>query len=232
MKTKIFCDIADFKTIKFFNNKSIVNGFTTNPSLMRLAGAKNYKDYSLKILKVCKKKPISFEVFADKPEEMLKQAYKINSWGKNVYVKIPVVNSKGLFMGAVIKELSLKGIKLNITAVYNFEQTKRIYKCLNKNTKSIISIFAGRMSDNGKDPLPIFKKSISLTKKNKNIEILWASTREPYNYTQAKQLKCDIITMPPKIINQINSFGKSFQSMTIDTVKGFLKDSKKSKFKL
>ena len=232
MKTKIFCDIADFKTIKFFNNKSIVDGFTTNPSLMRLAGAKNYKDYSLKILKVCKKKPISFEVFADDPKEMLKQAYKINTWGKNVFVKIPVVNSKGLFMGSVIKELSDKGIKLNITAVYTHEQTKKIYKNLNKKTKSIISIFAGRMADKGKDPLPIFKKSISLTKKNKNIEILWASTREAYNYIQAKQLKCNIITMPPKVINQINSFGKSFQSMTINTVKGFLKDSKKSKFKL
>ena len=232
MKTKIFCDIADFKTIKFFNKKSIVDGFTTNPSLMRLAGAKNYKDYSLKILKVCKKKPISFEVFADEPKEMLKQAYKINAWGKNVYVKIPVVNSKGLFMGSVIKELSDKGIKLNITAVYTHEQTKKIYKKLNKKTKSIISIFAGRMADKGKDPLPIFKKSISLTKKNKNIEILWASTREAYNYIQAKQLKCNIITMPPKVINQINSFGKSFQLMTIDTVKGFLNDSEKSKFKL
>jgi len=232
MKTKIFCDIADFKTIKFFNKKSFVDGFTTNPSLMRQAGAKNYKDYSIKILKVCKKKPISFEVFADDAREILKQAYKINTWGKNVYVKIPVVNSKGLFMGSVIKELSNKGIKLNITAVYTYEQTKKIYKCLNKKTKSIISIFAGRMADKGKDPLPIFKKSISLTKKNKNIEILWASTREAYNYIQAKQLKCNIITMPPKVINQINSFGKSFQSMTIDTVKGFLEDSKKSKFKL
>ena len=232
MKTKIFCDIADFKTIKFFNKKSIVDGFTTNPSLMRQAGAKNYKDYSHKILKVCKKKPISFEVFADDPKEMLKQAYKINKWGKNVFVKIPVVNSKGLFTGSVIKELSDKGIKLNITAVYTYEQTKKIYKSLNKKTKSIISIFAGRMADKGKDPLPIFKKSISLTKKNKNIEILWASTREAYNYIQAKQLKCNIITMPPKVINQINSFGKSFQAMTIDTVKGFLKDSKKSKFRL
>ena len=232
MRTKIFCDIADFKTIKFFNKKSIVDGFTTNPSLMRQAGAKNYKDYSLRILKVCKKKPISFEVFADDPKEILQQAYEINTWGKNVFVKIPVVNSKGLFMGSVIKELSDKGIKLNITAVYTYEQTKKIYKSLNKKTKSIISIFAGRMADKGKDPLPIFKKSISLTKKNKNIEILWASTREAYNYIQAKQLKCNIITMPPKVINQINSFGKSFQSMTISTVKGFLKDSKKSKFKL
>ena len=163
---------------------------------------------------------------------MLKQAYKINTWGNNVYVKIPVVNSKGLFMGSVIKELSNKGIKINITAVYTYEQAKKIYKSLNKKTKSIISIFAGRMADKGKDPLPIFKKSISLTKKNKNIEILWASTREAYNYIQAKQLKCNIITMPPKVINQITSFGKSFQSMTIDTVKGFLGDSKKSKFKL
>ena len=232
MRTKIFCDIADFKTIKHFNKKNYVDGFTTNPSLMRLAGAKNYKDYSIKILKVCKKKPISFEVFADNSRDMLKQAYIINSWGKNVYVKIPVVNSKGFFMGPVIKELSNKGIKLNITAVYTFAQVKKIYKNLNKKTKSIISIFAGRMSDKGKDPLPVFKKSIFLTKKNKNIEILWASTREAYNYIQAKKLKCNIITMPPKIINQINTFGKSFKSLTLDTVKGFLTDSKKSKFNL
>ena len=232
MKTKIFCDIADYKTIKFFSNKPLVDGFTTNPSLMRLAGAQNYKNYSLKILKICKKKPISLEVFADNEKDMLKQAYEINSWGKNIYVKIPVVNSKGYFTGSVIEELSDKGVKLNITAVYTFEQTKKIYKKLNKKTKSIISIFAGRMADKGKDPIPIFNKSISLVKKNKNIEILWASTREAYNYTQAKQLNCNIITMPPKIINQINKFGKSFREMTIDTVKGFLQDSKKSKFKI
>ena len=230
--TKIFCDIADYKTIKFFNNKSLVSGFTTNPSLMRLAGAKNYKNYSLKILKICKRKPISFEVFADNTKDMLKQAYEIDSWGKNVYVKIPVVNSKGVFMGKVIKELSEKGIKLNITAVYTFEQTKKIFNKLNKKTKSIISIFAGRMADKGKDPLPIFKRSISLTKKSKNIEILWASTREAYNYIQAKQINCNIITMPPKVINQIDGFGKSFKTMTLDTVKGFLTDSKKSKFTL
>ena len=232
MKTKIFCDSADYKTIKFFNNKKIVDGFTTNPSLMRLSGAKNYKDYSLKILKICKKKPISFEVFADNPKEMLDQAYKINKWGRNVYVKIPVVNSKGIFMGPVIRELSAKKIKLNITAVYSFEQVKKILNCLNKNSKSIISVFAGRMGDKGKDPLPIFKKSIAITKKYKNIEILWASTREAYNYIQAKQIKCNIITMPPKIIDQITKFGKSSKAMTLETVKGFLLDSQKSKFKI
>ena len=232
MKTKIFCDSADYETIKFFNNKNLVDGFTTNPSLMRLAGAKNYRDYSLKILKICQKKPISFEVFADNPKEMLKQAYKINTWAKNVYVKIPVVNSKGVFMGSVIKELSEKGIKLNITAIYSFEQVNKVLKCLDKKTKSIISIFAGRMADKGKDPLPIFKKSILKVKKYKNIEILWASTREAYNYIQAKKLGCNIITMPPKIINQIATFGKSFSQMTLETVKGFLNDSKKSKFRL
>ena len=232
MKTKIFCDSADYETIKFFNNKNLVNGFTTNPSLMRIAGAKNYRDYSLKILKICKKKPISFEVFADNPKEMLKQAYKINTWAKNVYVKIPVVNSKGVFMGPVIKELSKKGIKLNITAIYSLDQVNKVFKCLDKKTKSIISIFAGRMADKGKDPLPIFKKSILKVKKYQNVEILWASTREAYNYIQAKQLNCNIITMPPKIINQITTFGKSFSQLTLETVKGFLNDSKKSKFRL
>ena len=167
MKTKIFCDIADYATIKFFNKKSLVDGFTTNPSLMRLSWASNYKNYSLKILKICSRKPISFEVFADNQKDMLEQAYKINKWGKNVYVKIPVVNSKGLFMGSVIRKLSSEGVKLNITAVYTFKQTERILKCLNKKTKSIISIFAGRMADKGKDPIPIFKKSVTLTKNTK-----------------------------------------------------------------
>jgi transaldolase len=232
MRTKIFCDSADIKTVKEFNKNSLVSGFTTNPSLMRKSGAKDYKNYSLKLLRVCKKKPISLEVFADKFDEMIRQAIMINSWGKNVYVKIPVVNSRGKFTGKVIKELSDKGVKLNITAVYTFEQVKKIYKLLNKNTKSIISIFAGRMSDTGKDPIPVFKSSLSLTKKNKNIMILWASTREAYNFIQAKKLGSNIITMPPKIIDQIKNFGKSYKSLTINTVKNFLIDSKKSRFKI
>ena len=230
--TKIYCDSADYKIIKKYNKYNLVKGFTTNPSLMRLAGAKNYKDYSKKILKICKNKPISFEVFSDDLNSMINQAYLINSWGKNVYVKIPVVNSRGKFTGKVIKKLSNQGVKLNITAVYTFEQVKKIYKLLNKNTKSIISIFAGRMSDTGKDPIPVFKNSLSLTKKNKNIMILWASTREAYNFIQAKKLGSNIITMPPKIIDQIKNFGKSYKSLTINTVKNFLIDSKKSRFKI
>ena len=231
MNTKIFCDIADINQIKKFSKKKIVKGFTTNPSLMRLAGAKNYQNYSKKILKVCNK-PISFEVFGDDYNSIRRQALIINSWGTNIYVKIPVVNSKGIFMGKIIKELNNKNIKLNITAVYNAYQTKRIVKCLNKRSKVIISIFAGRAADTGKDPIPEFKKSISISKTYKNVEILWASVREPYNYLQARQLGCHIITIPPKIIEKIEKFGKSYDSLTIDTVRTFLIDSKKSKFKL
>ena len=230
--TKIFCDIAELKTIRKFSKKKIVRGFTTNPSLIRNAGAKDYSSYSKKILKISKNKPISLEVFADDIKNMKIQALKINSWGKNIYVKIPITNSRGIFMGKVIRELNNLNIKLNITAVYSANQTKQTLKNINKKSKVIISIFAGRAADVGKDPVPEFKKSIKLSKSFKNVEILWASVREPYNYLQAKQLGCHIITVPPKIIEKIEKFGKSFNKLTKDTVVGFLKDSRKSKFKI
>ena len=229
--TKIFCDIADIKLIKKFTKKKIVKGFTTNPSLMRKAGAKNYSQYCKNILKITKK-PISFEVFADDNKDIINQALKIKNWSKQIYVKVPVTNSKGIFLGKVIKHLNNKNIKLNITAVYTSKQTSQILKKINKKTKVIISIFAGRMADKGKDPIPELKKSIKLSKKYKNVEILWASVREPYNYIQAKQLKCQIITAPPQIIEKIEKFGKSFKQLTLDTVRTFLIDSKKSKFKI
>tara|TARA_B100000959_G_C14785789_1_gene543449 strand:- start:164 stop:865 length:702 start_codon:yes stop_codon:yes gene_type:complete len=230
--TKIFCDIAELNTIRKFNKKRIVRGFTTNPSLMRNAGAKNYSQYSKKILNISKKKPVSLEVFADDIKNMRKQAIIINSWGNNVYVKIPVTNSKGKFMGKLIKDLNKQNIKLNITAVYTSNQTRQILKNLNKKSKVIISIFAGRAADVGKDPVPEFKKSIKYSKKFKNVEILWASVREPYNFLQAKQLGCHIITVPPKLIEKIEKFSKSFHQLTKETVIGFLKDSKKSRFNI
>ena len=230
--TKIYCDIADLKQIKKFSKNKIVKGFTTNPSLIRKAGAKNYLEYCKKILKIVKKKPISFEVFADDYKTIINQALKIKKLGNNIYVKIPITNSKGLFLGKAIKHLNSREIKLNITAVYASKQTEKILKKINKKTKVIISIFAGRMADAGKDPLPELKKSISLAKKFKNVEILWASTREPYNYLQSKQLGCHIITVPPTIIKKIENFGKSFNQLTIETVKTFLEDSKKSNFKI
>ena len=232
MKTKIFCDIAELGLIKKFNKKKIVKGFTTNPSLMRKAGAKDYQTYCKKILKICRNKPISFEVFGDDHESMLNQAVKINDLGKNVYVKVPIINSKKQFTGKVIKKLNSKNIKLNITAVYSAKQTQKILNVINKKTRVIISIFAGRAADVGKDPLPEFRKSILIAKKFKNVEIVWASVREPYNYMQSKEIGCHIITIPPSIIEKIEKFGKSFDQLTVETVKAFLIDSKKSKFKI
>ena len=229
--TKIFCDIADVKLITKFNKKKIVKGFTTNPSLMRKAGAKDYFAYSKKILKVTKK-PLSLEVFADNVEDMIAQGKMINNWGENIYVKVPVNNSRGKFMGKVIRTLNNNRIKLNITAVYTAKQTRQILKNIDKKTKVIVSIFAGRMGDTGKDPIPQFRESIKISKNYKNVEILWASTREPYNYIQAKQVGCQIITVPPALIEKIEKFGNSYKKLTIDTVKGFLRDAKKSKFNL
>ena len=229
--TKIFCDIADINLIKKFDKIRIVKGFTTNPSLIRKTGAIDYKNYCKKILKVTNK-PVSIEVFADDETGMINQGLEISKWGENVYVKVPFVNSKGKFMGKVIKKLNNNNIKLNITAVYNYSQTKKILKNINKKTNVIISIFAGRMADAGKDPIPQFKESLKLSKTFNNVEVLWASTREPYNLLQAKKLKCHIITIPPNIINKIENYGKSFTKLTIDTVKGFLRDSKISKFKI
>jgi transaldolase len=232
LKTKIFCDTAELGLIKKFHKKKIVRGFTTNPSLMRKAGANNYKSYSKKILKISNKKPVSLEVFADEYHEMKNQALQINTWAKNIYVKVPISNSKGKFMGKIIRELNSKNIKLNITAVYSAKQAEKILRIINRKTKVIISIFAGRAGDAGKDPIPELKKSISLAKKFNNVEILWASVREPYNYLQAKKLGCHIITMPPLIIEKIENFGKTFNQLTKETVKAFLVDSKKSSFKI
>jgi len=233
MNTKIYCDTADINQIIKFNKKKIVEGFTTNPSLMRKAGAKNYQKYSKKILSHCKSKPISFEVFADDFDGMIDQAFKINKWGNNVYVKIPVINSKGKFSGKVIEYLNKKNIKLNITAIYSFGMIKKITKLLNKNTRVILSVFVGRAADNGFDLVPELKKIIKHTKKFKNIEILWASVREPYNFLQAKHLGCHIITAPPSIIEKIENFKKkSLNQLSKITVEGFLLDAKKSGYKI
>jgi transaldolase len=198
---------------------------------MRKAGAKDYSLYTKSILKITKK-PVSCEVFADDINNMIKQGKEIRSWGKNLYVKVPITNSKGKYMSKVIRNLNNNNIKLNITAVYTSMQTRQILRNINKKTKVIISIFAGRMADSGIDPIPIFKDSIKFASKFRNVQILWASTREAYNYLQAKKLNCHIITAPPKIIEKIENFSKNPRKLTTNTVKGFLQDSKKSKFKI
>ena len=229
---KIFCDSADLKNFFKYKNYNLVKGFTTNPSLMRSSGAKNYKFYAIKLIKNSNSKPISLEVFSDNIDEMYDQALKINTWGKNIYVKIPIVNTNGLYTSKTIKKLSNKGVKLNITAVYTFKQVIEIIKNINKKSKVIISIFAGRMADQLIDPVPIFKKTIKFTRKYPNVQILWASTRETYNFAEAKKIGCHIITMPPKLIDQIKGIKKTQKQLTHETVKGFYLDAIKSKFKM
>ena len=229
---KIFCDSADYKNFLKYKKDKIVRGFTTNPSLMRQSGAKSYKSYSIKLLKNSNNKPVSLEVFSDNIDEMYNQGKIINNWAKNVYVKIPVVNTRGKFTGKIIKKLSNEKVKLNITAVYTFEQVKKITRQLNKKTKAIISIFAGRMGDQLKDPIPIFNKSVKFIRKYKNIEILWASTREIFNVVQANNINCHIITVPNSILLKMSNFGKNLEKLSLETVNSFLIDAQKSGFKI
>ena len=231
-KIKIFADGANYNEIKYFNSQKIVKGLTTNPSLMRKSGVKNYEIFARKVLRFVKHKPISFEVFSDDFEEMYAQAKTISSWGKNVYVKIPVTNTKGKSSHLLIKKLSDEGINLNITAIFNFYQVSRVIKFLNPKSKAIVSIFSGRIADTGINPEIVIKKSIDLLKNNKNHEILWASTRELYNVVQAEKIKCHIITVPTTILKKFNLLGYDLIKYSADTVKEFYEDAKNAKFKI
>ena len=229
--TKIFCDIADLNLIKKFDRKKIVKGFTTNPSLMRKAGAKDYQNYSKKILKV-KKKPISFEVFSDNLTEMKSQAIEIASWGKNVFVKIPIINSKNINTTNLIKDLSARGININVTAIFSVKQVKKLITNFNPDSKIILSVFAGRIADTGVDPENIIKTIYSSIKNKKNISILWASSREIFNLHQAERSNCHIITLGADLISKLEYYKKNLEEYSRETVVQFNTDAKKSKFKL
>ncbi len=231
LKVKIFADGADFSSIKSLNNYTYVKGFTTNPSLMRKAGIKDYKKFAIQVLKKIKK-PISFEVFTDNLKDMENQAKEIASWGNNVYVKIPIMNTKKKYTYKIIKNLTERGIKCNITAVFNFDQVKKILKYSSKDTNLIISIFAGRIADVGIDPESLIKRSVNLVRKRKKVEILWASTREIFNVIQAERCKCHIITVPNNILKKYSMIGKNLGLINLDTVKTFYLDAKKSKYKI
>ena len=228
----IYADGANMKDILYFNSKKFIKGLTTNPTLMKKSGIKNYQKFALDVLKIVKKKPISFEVFSDDFQEMYRQAKVISSWGDNVFVKIPVTNTKGLSSYKLISKLSNEGIKLNVTAVLLQDQVNNIVKSLNKKTRSIISIFAGRIADTGRDPIPLVKKSVLLTKKYKNIQILWASTRESLNIFQAQKINCDIITVTTDILSKVNIFGYDLKKYSLDTVKMFYNDAAKAGYKI
>jgi transaldolase len=230
IKIKIFADGADFSGIVNYNKKKFIKGLTTNPSLMKKSGVKNYTTFAKKILKIVNKKPISFEVFSDEFEGMYNQAKKIASWGNNVYVKIPVTNTKGVGSYKLIKKLSNENIKLNVTAIFTEDQVKKVINSLNPEVKSIISIFAGRIADTGENPEFLIKKTLKLLKKNKNCEILWASTRELYNILSASSIGCHIITVPNNILDKLNLFGYNLKNYSLETVKEFYRDAKKAGF--
>jgi transaldolase len=230
IKIKIFADGADFSGIVNYNKKKFIKGLTTNPSLMKKSGVKNYAAFAKKILKIVNKKPISFEVFSDEFEGMYNQAKKIASWGNNVYVKIPVTNTKGDGSYKLIKKLSNENIKLNVTAIFTEDQVKKVINSLNPEVKSIISIFAGRIADTGENPEFLIKKTLKLLKKNKNCEVLWASTRELYNILSASRIGCHIITVPNNILDKLNLFGYNLKNYSLETVKEFYRDAKKAGF--
>lgn len=231
-KISIFADGANINFIKKSLRNKLVTGFTTNPSLMKKSGVKNYEKFSKAAAELVYPKPISFEVFSDDLNEMYNQARIISSWKKNIYVKIPIVNTKGIATFEIVKKLSNEKINLNITAIFTLNQIKSLLKFLNKESNTILSIFAGRIADSGRDPKPLIKKSVKICENYKKIRILWASTREVYNIVEAINSNCHIITASHDIINKIKFFNKNLNTFSKETVKMFYNDAVSSRYKI
>ncbi len=232
LKIKIFADGADLKSIEILNKQKLIKGFTTNPTLMRKSGVTNYKEFALEVLKMVKDKPISFEVFSDDINEMEQQAMEIFSWGKNVNVKIPITNTKGVSTAELIKKISAKGVICNVTAIFTLDQLKEILKVLALETPAILSIFAGRIADLGIDPIYTMNKAVEVAKIKPKSNILWASTREVLNIFQAEEAGCQIITAPHNILKKLSGIGKSLDETSLDTVSMFYKDAEAAGFSI
>lgn len=232
MKVKIFADGADMDGILKEYKKGKVQGFTTNPSLMKKAGVTDYKHFAMEILSNVKDMPISFEVFSDELEAMKKEALEIASWADNVYVKIPVTNTKGEFTRSLLTELAEKHVKLNVTAVFTMEQVKQVAAALSDTVPAIISIFAGRISDTGTDATKIMRESVQYTADRKNIEILWASCRDLYSIVEAEACGCQIITVPNAILEKLKLFGKDLKEYSLETVREFFRDAASLGYKI
>jgi len=231
-KIKIFADGANIKEFFFLNKKKYIDGFTTNPTLMRSAGIKNYKIFAHSVLSRVKKKPISFEVFSDDFANMEKQAMEIGSWGQNVVVKIPITNTKGLSSSKLIGKLSRNRIVCNVTAIFTIKQIQSVLKFIDTDTEIIFSIFAGRLADIGRDPEAIMKKAKKIIKNYPNAKLLWASTREVFNIFQAERCGCDIITVPNEFLKKIRFLQKDPVKFSRETVQMFFLDAKKSNYSI
>lgn len=232
LKVKLFADGADVSGIKEMAGDPLIKGFTTNPTLMRKAGVTDYKAFALEVLKVVGSRPISFEVFADDLAEMEKQALEIASWGKNVNVKIPVTNTKGQFCGDIVERLSRAGVQLNVTAVMTLDQVKRIADRLAPETAAIVSVFAGRIADTGRDPVPLMAEAVNILKSKPKAELIWASPRELLNIFQADSIGCHIITATNDILKKLSLVGKDLDGYSLETVEMFYKDASAAGYKI
>ncbi len=232
MKIKLFADGADLEVIKKMAKNPLVQGFTTNPTLMRKSNVSDYKAFALEMLKIVPDRPISFEVFSDDFEEMRSQALEIASWGKNVYVKIPVTNTKREFSGSLIRDLSQQGVQINVTALMTNRQVEEVLHALSKSTASCISVFAGRIADTGKDPVPIMAEAVRTMRSHPKSELIWASPRELLNVFQAESVGCHIITATADIFAKWPLVGKDLDQFSLETVQMFYQDAAAAKFSI
>lgn len=232
LNVKIFADGANIETFYDLNKNSLVSGFTTNPSLMKKAGIKDYKNFAKEILSIVTHKPVSFEIFADELSEMEIQALEIGSWGKNVNVKIPITNTKKQSTTSIVKKLLDNNISCNVTAIFTIDQIKKVLEVANMKTKLILSIFSGRIADSGIDPVPLCSEAVSISKNFSNIEILWASTRELLNIFHAENSGCHIITVPDDLLKKISLIGKNLEDYSLETITMFYNDAKKAGYKI
>jgi transaldolase len=232
LRIKIFADGAEVNAMKQAYKEGIIKGFTTNPTLMKKDGVTNYEEFAKSVLKEITDLPISFEVFSDDFESMEKEARKIATWGKNVYVKIPITNTKGESSIPLIKKLSADGLTLNITAMLTLEQVKDVINALAKDSKAFISVFAGRIADTGRNPVPLMQKALKIVRKHKGAELLWASCREILNIFQAQACGCDIITVTNDVLKKLPMVGKDLSELSLDTVKMFYKDAQTAGYKI
>jgi len=226
LKVKIFADGADIQNIRNLYSKSYIRGFTTNPTLMRQAGVADYKSFAMEVLQVVRDLSVSFEVFADELRNMEAQAMEIASWGENVNVKIPVTNTQGVSTVPLVKQLSSRGVVCNITAMFTLEQVQNILDALDPETSAILSIFAGRIADTGRDPIPLLREAIKMAKIRPKAELLWASPRELLNIFQANEIGCHIITVTPDLLKKLDGVGKDLNQFSRETVSMFYNDAK------
>lgn len=232
MKVKLFADGADFQGISRLVENPLIQGFTTNPTLMRAARVDDYREFALEVLNLVRRHPISFEVFSDDMKEMEKQAHEIASWGPNVYVKIPVTNTRGEFTGPLVRRLAEARVQLNVTAILTLGQVEKVLASLPSAARGYISVFAGRIADTGRDPMPIMARCVELMRSHPNLELIWASPRELLNIFQAEATGCQVITVAHDLLAKLPLVGKDLDAFSLETVKMFHNDARKAGYRI